>query len=768
MAVDRRSTRLGALATVSLVFIGLLGARLWFLQGTQAEAFEAAVARSKTRSVVVAPERGRIFDVTGRIVADNRRVLTIAVERQYLVKDVGRLDLLTRLSGPLDMPVLDLQRAYNPCFPEETVNACDQGILYDNRLPVPLKVDVDEATVTFILERAEDFPGVSVVEGWERVYPYGSLGAHVIGYMGAITAETKDTYLAAGYRINERVGQAGIELSMEEWLHGSWGLRVFTIDAAGNTVEELEGKEAVAGYDIQLSIDMSVQQYAEQALETQLRARRQLPPSRAKDGPKVEIQQQNVMVENPFTLVEEPLDPSRPLGGVPYKAPAGSVIVMNQLNGQILAMASYPTFDPRWFDAGLTKAQFDQVFPTVTIPATEPNTEPKVDPDYSVFVNRAIQGNYNLGSTIKPFNAWSATHLEITTPFEVWEDTVGIYKLQSVDPELCREIKCEFKNARDGTGVPSRYGPIVMQDALAVSSDTFFYRLGERFVVNGLADEWKNALEQWGFGSKSGIQLPFEWGGRVPDDEIKANLVERGVLAANETDFMTTGDYIQVAIGQGLMAATPLQITNAYATIGNGGQLLRPQIIAAIFQPLTPDDEAKPGFVDLPNGTIYQSFVQPEVRLQLDMPADVYFEMVSGLQRVVKGGGVEYPPGYARNPTGYILFRDYDYDKLPIAGKTGTAQGFKSFPWNDSSAFAAFSLDATQPYTIGAYMEKSGYGSRAAAPVVKCLYTMLAGTVVADPVLPADPVNTDLLVGAPSRTLTDPSCLGGVDTTQRE
>jgi penicillin-binding protein 2 len=765
MAIDRRATRLGALALTAMLLVGALGARLWFLQGTQQDVYEARVVAAKTRTVLVAPERGRILDADGRVLADNRRVLTVAVDWSMMRRTSNRDALLERLSGPLKTPVIELQQRYNPCYPNQKIDDCDIGNIYDSLLPLPLKEDVDEQTIAFIMERAEDYPGVTVVEQWERVYPYAPLASHVIGYLGSITKETKDDYLSQGYKLNERVGQFGVELSMEEFLHGRWGTRVFQIDAAGAVVRELADRNVmpVAGNDIQLSIDLDLQQYAEQALQTQLLRRRELPPT-SEPGSGVEAQQQNILVENPDTLEDEPNDPTRPLGPVPYKAPAGSVVVMNQETGQVAAMASYPTFDNRWLNAGISKEKYDQIFPTVELP------NGKADPDFSVFTNRAIQGQYNLGSTIKPFIAWSAMHSGLTNANEVWEDTTGTYTLQSIDSDTCQVVKCVFRNALDGSGVPSRYGPVRVEESLAVSSDTFYYRLGERFYTTpGKRDDLKADLEQFGFGSESGILLPYEWDGRIPDDAIKKDLLENGVLAEGEVPFLTPGDYIQVSIGQGLMAATPLQITNAYATLGNGGELLRPQVVQAVLAPLTPDDRDRPGYADLAAAQVVTDFSQPEVRLRLDMPSEVLDPIVRGLTRVVsRNGGVVYPAGRYRWPTGEKLFSDYASDRLPIAGKTGTAQGFGSYPWNDSSAFAAFSRDASQPYTVGAYLEKSGYGSRAAAPLVKCMFSVLNGTIAPDPVQVSEPLDLASTTAASPQVLQNQTCLGGADLTQRD
>src|SRR6266540_996886 len=276
---DKRSTRLGVLALVALLMMGALGTRMWFLQGVQSEAYQAKLTSAKTRTVYIPPERGRIFDAQGRVLADNRRILTVTVDWAVLKKASVRKELFERLSGPLQTPADDLMRRYDPCYGAPAVPVCRKGQIYSTLLPLPLREDVSEATVAFLKERREDYPGIDVVEQWQRAYPYAPLAAHVVGYMGALNAVNLQTYLAKGYNRNEQVGQFGVEKTMEDVLHGSWGKRVYEIDAAGSIVRELDDQrvDAVAGKDIQLTIDLEVQQYAEQALQSELDARRNLP-----------------------------------------------------------------------------------------------------------------------------------------------------------------------------------------------------------------------------------------------------------------------------------------------------------------------------------------------------------------------------------------------------------------------------------------------------------------------------------------------------------
>ncbi len=730
MAVDKRAARLGALALVSVILLGAVGARLWFLQTVQRQSLQAKVNSGQTRTQVLLPERGRVFDVNGRILADNRRILTVTIDRAVIRRRSNRTELFTRLSGILNVPVEEMERRW-------------QDDQYSQFLPLPVAEDVSEATVLEIESRSEDYPGVHGDEDWGRVYPYAPLASHVIGYMGLILASQEAQYKQLGYLNNETVGQFGVELSMEQVLHGKSGKVTYQVDSANRVVREISRIEPVPGKDVQLTIDLKMQQYAERVLETELKARRQRTDTtkmarnpKDKDG-------------NPKFLDEPWIYDETGEQYLPYPAPAGSLVVENYETGQIMAMASYPTFDNRWFTVGLTKTKFKQLFPVPD--QNDPNRA-----DKSILVNRAIQGQYNLGSTFKPFTAYAGMIAGLVTPTEAYVDT-GSYVL-NIDKSICNSgVRCEYFNAISaGTGKPSQYGPVTVEDALAVSSDAYFYRIGE------LASEKERTLlgdevRQFGYGGKSGIDLPYEFSGRIPTSELKAELIKKGVLLKSESPRLLAGDNVQLAIGQGLLAASPLQLANAYSTLANSGFLYRPHIIRAIYQGGVPT--GYPGYGDFRTATLIESFDKPEVVHQIDLPLDVSLPIIRGLQRVIYGRGVTDPGGFYHTTTGETLFKDYPRDGIPIAGKTGTAQGAASKPWYDSSVFAAFSTDAARPYTVVSYLEKAGYGAKAAGPVVKCVFEALSGSVAMDDVVLADPLDQSSVLAAPPNLLADGSCL---------
>ena len=712
MAVDAGQRRWSWVGSIALALLTLLLARVWFLQAVTKEETDRVIAKVQSRTVKLVPERGRIFDVNGRVVADNKRVLVAAIDRRIIEDPQDRLELFLRLSGPLNTP---LERLYE--------RADDKR--YDEFTEMPLAFDISEEQAAFIMERIEDYPGVVVKEDWRRIYPYGAVGGHVLGYLGAIQKDSAAYYKSLGYDPNERVGLYGVELTYEVQLRGIPGFVRYEVDAVGRIKRVLERVEPQPGNDLQLSIDFKMQQFAEQALETQLlvRQRNEAPQVMLPEGiPDPQYEEVNY-----------------------YKAPAGSVVVMNHNSGEVVAMASYPRFDARWFTANVNAEKFAQVFPRTD------------DPDRSILVNRAVSGRYNLGSSFKPFVAYAALNSgQLPGGAEYELDDRGSYKLVSIPKDRCDQgVKCVFRNAIcRATGAPCRYGEVDIEAALAVSSDVFFYKIGEEILTErGYQPVLESEIRRFGFGSLTNIDLPYEFAGTIPNAAYKKYLASLGVIAEDAGRAYYVGDNILFSIGQGLLSATPLQVANAYAALANGGTVFQPRVVRAILTPGTKNKSV--GLADLEAASVVERVSAAAPREEIPMRPEVRDPIVSGLRRVITGPGVNFD--YYHKTTGENLFRNYT--GMPIAGKTGTAQGFNNLPWNDSSAFGAFSLDATRPYSAFAYLEKSGYGAVAAAPVVKCVFLALSKQWRVDDLVPADPLDTASNIAAASTRLRNPLCL---------
>ena len=224
--------RLTALGVVAVMLLGGLTTRMWFLQTVSSRGVEEVISQVRTRTIKLLPERGRIFDAAGRVVADNRRTLVVTLDQAVLRRATVRLELAQRLSGPLNVPVATLlarmtDERYGP---------------YD---AVPLREGVSEDTALFLMERKQDYPGLYVREEWRRTYPYGAVGGHVVGYLGAILEENLAYYRSLGYDPNERVGQYGVEQHYETALRGTPGYVRYEVDAIGNILRVLERVEQI-------------------------------------------------------------------------------------------------------------------------------------------------------------------------------------------------------------------------------------------------------------------------------------------------------------------------------------------------------------------------------------------------------------------------------------------------------------------------------------------------------------------------------------------
>jgi penicillin-binding protein 2 len=715
------------LAAVAVILFGALGTRLWFLQTVEATELQTQVDQRNTERVQLRPERGQIFDVDGRLLAGNEATYNVVVDWAAIRRDSDRAELFRRLSGWVDQPVEAMEDRYD-------------ANLYSPLLPLPVAEDVGENVAVALRERIEDFPGVSIETGYRRVYPYAPLASHVIGYMGAITDRDAERYEEAGYIVavgGEEVGRAGVELSYEPVLHGQWGEIVYEVDSAGRIVREVSRTEPVNGRDIQLSIDLDVQLYAERLLQTKLYLQRAFPaPNPIIEKPNGERQRMDI--NNGPT--------------VRYEAPAGSVIVMNHETGQIVAMASYPTFDNRWFSQDISGERFEELFAVrIDTPECGDEGQPvcRQDPDEASLTNRAVQGQYNMGSTFKPFVAWAALQNGLIRPGDYIEDT-GTYRATGIDDWTCAQgIKCVWRNSFcAATNGPCVYGSIDTYWSLAVSSDVFYYRLGELFSELPDTDRefLQNQVSLFSFGADTGVDLPYEFDGRLPTNEVKEDLVDRGVLAENEEPRVLLGDVINLSIGQGLLAATPMQLAVGYGAFANGGWVMVPRVVQAIYPPNTPA-AAEPGFVDF--RAVDPTLVErtaPTATREVPIEPEIRDEIVGGIRQNITGPGTNN-----RSTTAEELF-DVGYPDwaIQVAGKTGTAQGRFSYPWNDSSVFAAFSIQPEQPYTVVAYLEKSGFGSRGAAPVVKCLFLGLSDPSALAPVAVSEPLDPESDQLAPS------------------
>lgn len=636
---DSPFARLSLLGVLALSLFVALGARLWYLQVlTETEAQEQAVANIVRRISVPAP-RGRIVDVNGQVMVGNRPSNVVVIDGFVLRNEMSaaeRSDLALRMAREITgtgrlVKVATIEEAMN----DEQYGPFDQ---------VPIAFDVTEEFQVFLAERSHDFPGVEVVERTVRDYPYDTLAAHVLGYVGPLTQGELDEREdhPKDYQAVDEIGKAGAELAFEDWLRGTPGWREFEVDAQGTVIRQLDYIPPVAGNDVQLTIDVDIQSLVEQELLQGL----------------VDAQgeQDNDVIERYAT----------------FAAPAGAAVVLDPRDGSVRAMASYPTYDPAAFIGGISADEFAAL---------------NAEGAYAPLNNRAIQGLYSPGSTFKPFTAYAAIDTGLLGPrgflgIDQYTPDPGFYELFS-----CEGDQCRFQNANE-----TEYGDVDLRRSLTVSSDVYYYKLAEQFSVRrGFdTDEVQQTAREFGFGSATGIGLPFEQAGLIPDPEIKAQRHEENPEAFPDADWRT-GDTLNVAIGQGDVNATPLQIANAYAVLANGGTLYAPNIAARILDPVT--------------GEVIMEF-GPRVLNELWLPPAVRAPIIDGLIGVTQ----------QEEGTAFDAFIDFPTLSWPVAAKTGTSEVDGK---SDFAVFAAFGPEPEAEYVVSIVLEEAGFGGEAAAPVVR-------------------------------------------------
>lgn len=511
---------------------------------------------------------------------------------------------------------------------------------------VPVAVDVSYDKLAYVSEHREDFPGVKAEPVAIRRYVYGSLAAHVLGYTGEINgSELKAQPPARHYELGDTIGKAGVELTYESDLRGTPGQDRVEVDANGRVLRTLSTKAPQPGHDVKLTLDLDVQKVAEDSLAQGLFAA------------------QNTQDKSNKAKFEK------------LNAPAGAVVVLDATNGSVVAMASNPTYDPNDFSNGIPTATWE----TLNNPAS-----------HYPLVDRAIAGQYAPGSTFKLVTALAGLNSGDINPTKTIDDK-GSYSYPT-DPQM------KFTNDNS-----ARYGRVSLARAITVSSDVYFYTIGGDLFYRERHDlPGGNALQETarslGFGKVSGIALPNEATGRIPDAAWKAKAHAENPSAFPYADWLP-GDNIHAAVGQGDVAVTPLQLANAYATFANGGTLRQPEIASQVLSA---------------TGTKLRDLT-PITAGNVPLPArDALIQGFTGVASDPKGTAANVFAGF---PKGLI------------AGKTGTAQVEGKQP---TSLFVGITPAANPKYVVLAVVEEGGYGAETAAPIVRRVMQYLNGMPMAD------------------------------------
>ncbi|MBW3556510.1 MAG: penicillin-binding protein 2 [Actinobacteria bacterium] len=610
MSTDSSRLRLAVLGVMVVSLFSALFARLWYLQVLDSDTFVAAATTNHIRLVHEDAPRGRILDRNGNVLVDNRRSQAITVNRNLLSKRPDGDEVKARLAALLGITREDLDRRI-------------ADVRYSQYKPIPVAEDVPEELYVYVKEHQEELPGVEATIVSQRTYPNGPLAAHVLGYVGEINDRELDERKRSGYRLGESIGKSGAELMYEEILRGEPGVTKLQVNATGEVVkgEPLARRPPSPGRDVSLTLDLHIQRLAEESLQQGLEAAR---------------------------LAADREHRKR------FLAPAGSVVVLDPSDGGVLAMASYPTYNPGDFVNGIKP----DVFATLTDPA-----------NHFPLNNRAVQGQYAPGSTFKLITAVAAMQKGMIAGNTSITDE-GSFRVPN-----CRGERCVFSNAGKHP-----WGRVDLRRAISVSSDVYFYNLGARFWIergrfgNGIQD----TARLFGFGEKSGIPLASEKAGVIPDPERKKRLNEEKPQVFPEGRWFT-GDNVNMAIGQGDVLVTPLQLANAYAAFANGGTLFEPRL----------------GLGDPPK-PLREVGLTPAMR-----------------QPILEGllGAVSTEDG-----TASAAFSGFPHQSFPLAGKTGTAQVRGK---QDSALFAAFGPVSAPRYAVAVVLEEAGFGGSAAAPVAR-------------------------------------------------
>jgi len=588
-------------AFVAVLFVLLV--RLWSMQVLSGAAFASQAEQNRIREITTVAPRGRILDRKGRELVTNRATLAVVVSSS--VRDDE--ELLLKLSSLLDVPLTDI---------EERVSSVKEAAL----APRVVAIDVPLQTVAYLAEHESQFPGVEVQTRAVRQYPYGELAAHVLGYTGEISESDLAEPEFSGYDPTDSVGKAGVESTFEKVLQGDRGRRVMEVDASGQPHRIISETDPEAGRDVVLTIDAKVQQVTEKALAQ---------------------------------AVQDAHKDKYP------KAKAAAAVAIDIKTGEIVSMASAPTYDPSVFLGGVSQKEWRSLTSTSSeFPLT----------------NRAISGQYPPASTFKAVVGLAGLQTQTTTQWKQYRCT-GLWKgMGDQWSKWCWN--------HSGHGVES------FMDGIADSCDTVFYEIGYDFY-NAKGEKLQEFAREFGYGTKTGIDLPGEASGRVPDAAWKKAYNED----YPEYQGWLPGDTVNMAIGQGDMLATPLQVLVSYAGIANDGKVMRPHMLRKVLS----DD----GTTVLPP--------TKEVAFEPKVSKKNVRVMQQALLAVTTKG------------TAQGAFRTFP---VQVAGKTGTAQvaGKDDYAW-----FVGYAPANDPKYAVVVTVEQGGHGGSVAAPAGRQILASLLG-----------------------------------------
>ena len=621
LLTPRMAMRVAILGGVALIAFAVLFLRLWSLQILSPDKYRQEALNNQLRLDRIEAPRGTIVDRSGRVLVRNIASTAVVVWPASLPKGSGRDTEVRELAKILDVPFWKLR---------QQIRAHQE----DPLTPVTLKVAASPEVIAYLEEHQSELPGVDLKQTYIRSYPAEELFAQGLGHVSEISAEQLKRMRKDGYVLGDRIGQSGVEAAFDSYLRGSAGIAELRVDSLGRPKSDLTLTQAPEpGDSVRLTIDISLQRAAERA------------------------------IKHGIALAHADGE---------WAADAGAIVALDPNTGDVLAMASYPTFRPSAYARGDEK----QLKPLLDADAARRDNYPAL--------NRATAAIYPPGSTFKPITALAALQEHLISPYTLLPCT-GSYTVEGVTG-----ADQVFRNW--DPGVNRAMG---LTEAIAASCDTFFYRLGTMFY--DLPPERGHPLQAWasrfGIGGLTGIDIGPETKGILPTPEW------REATYTNAIDKLwKPGDSIQLTIGQKDVAVTPLQLARFYALIANGGKLVTPHVVSAIEK--TGGPNAAP--------TVVKSF-------QPSPPTDsgASSSAVEVIQNAL------YDATHASYGTATSVFGSFP---IPVAGKTGTAEKVVTLPGYryplllDQSQWCGYAPADNPTIVLCAVIENGGHGGTAAAP----------------------------------------------------
>ncbi len=643
----------------SLMF-ALFG-RLFYLQVLASDKYQDAAISIQSRDVVTPAVRGAITDINGTPMVVDLPGLVVSINRTVLDQQFDKgTSVLASISNLFGLEYADVYQRTRLCgeLPRNNRAGCWNGTRYQ---PIPLVGNATQDIALKIMENSDAYPGVEVQSVPIRSYPSlsGENVAHVLGYVGSVTDEDLKNPERNYYR-NEVVGKSGLEIQYNQYLRGTPGVRTFLVNRKEVVTKQDKNIKAISGNNLITNIDSRLQAGVEKALEAAVKR-------------------------------------ARASG---YRGDSGAAIVLEIKTGRVLAMASYPTYDPSIWQKGLTVKQAQDLF-----------SEAKGVPALS----RPLQGLFAPASTFKSISVVAAA-------------AAGYELNKSYDCPSSVEIGTRtFKNF-DSVAA----GRIPLDVGLAISCDSLWYQISyDEWVRDGglkpksnANDYFFKAAKDFGVGVLTGIDLPSELKGRLPDRQWKQNWYEQNkdfycnykdrakkqdltaylIEIARENcldgNKVRAGDAVNFSIGQGDTLVTPLRLAQMYAAIANDGLYYKPQIARAI--------------VDA-DGKIVEEF-KPEVADKIEIEQSTWDFLHRSLRMVVTRG------------TAAGVFSGFP---VAVSGKTGTAQVFGKNPngsaKDDTSWFASYGPTEDPQYAVVMMVSQGGFGASTSGLGVRNIYETLFG-----------------------------------------